>query len=249
MNLSQRCNPFDMDSVQTSGLTGRTTFMIDPIKRQAPMKFPNLIFALFLVTICTTGVVTAQSFEGVIEFTKTTGPVSTTYKYYVKDDFVRIEELSEKGVIQGIMLVDNANNSVTALSPERKLFMDVPNMRLPKEVEVKVEKTGITRELSGYNCEKWEVINTEADRKVIYWVANDGFDFFLPLLKTLNRKDEQAVYFMEIPDANGVFPMQGTESKLGGSNISTLQVQKITPSKMVDDLFRVPTGFTKFERN
>lgn len=218
-------------------------------KRKDLMRFTHLTTAFVVFAGLAVNTSQAQSFEGVIEFTKTTGPVSTTYKYYVKDDKVRIEELSEKGVIQGIMLVDNTKNAVTALSPERKLFMDVPNMRLPKDVNVKVEKTGVTRDLSGYSCEKWEVINTEADRKVIYWVAKDKFDFFIPMLRTLNRKDEQAVYFLEIPDANGVFPMQGTESKLSGGNISTLKVEKITPSKMVDNLFSVPGGFTKFERN
>ena len=48
----------------------------------------------------------AQAFEGIIEFTKTTGPVITVYKYYVKGDHVRIEEISARGEVQGIMLVD-----------------------------------------------------------------------------------------------------------------------------------------------
>ena len=61
------------------------------------MKFPQLITATILATTFCAFNASAQSFEGVIEFTKSTGPVSTMYKDYVKDDFVRIEELSEKG--------------------------------------------------------------------------------------------------------------------------------------------------------
>ena len=213
------------------------------------MRFPQLITALLVTATLSSTTGIAQSFEGVIEFTKTTGPVSTTYKYYVKNQFVRIEELSEKGVIQGIMLVDNSMHSVTALSPERKLYMDVPNMRLPKDVDVQVEKTAETKEITGFRCQKWVVTNTAEDRKVTYWVANDGFDFFIPMLRTLNRKDEQAVYFLEIPGAAGVFPMRGSESKLTGSKISDLDVKTVTKSKLADDLFRIPSGFTKFERN
>ncbi|MCB0814093.1 MAG: hypothetical protein KDB87_13160, partial [Flavobacteriales bacterium] len=61
----------------------------------------------------------AQAFEGVIEFTKTTGPVVTTYRYFVKGDRVRIEEVSSRGEVQGIMLVDTHDRTVTAISPER----------------------------------------------------------------------------------------------------------------------------------
>ncbi len=213
------------------------------------MNFPQLISTLLLTAIVGTATVSAQSFEGVIEFSKTTGPVSTTYKYYVKNDYVRIEELSDKGVIQGIMLVDNHDRKVMAISPERKLFMDVPNMRLPKDVDVKVQKTAESKQVAGYQCKKWVVSNAAADRKVTYWVADDAFDFFIPMLRTLNRKDEQAVYFLEVPDASGVFAMQGVETKVDGSVISTLQVEKVTPQKLAEDLFRIPTGFTKFERN
>ena len=52
-----------------------------------------LVGGLFAITAA----IQAQSFEGTIEFTKTTGPVVTNYKYYVKGDHVRIEELSSRG--------------------------------------------------------------------------------------------------------------------------------------------------------
>ena len=157
--------------------------------------------------------------------------------------------MSEKGVIQGIMLVDNHDRRVVAISPERKLYMDVPNMRLPKDVDVQVNKTAESKQVAGYKCKKWVVSNAGADRKVTYWVADDAFDFFIPMLRTLNRKDEQAVYFLEIPDAGGVFTMEGVETKSDGSVISTLEVEKIAPQKLADELFRIPSGFTKFERN
>ena len=59
----------------------------------------------------------AQNLEGVIEFTKTTGPVVTNYRYYVKGDRVRIEEISARGDVQGIMLVDTRDKTVFAISP------------------------------------------------------------------------------------------------------------------------------------
>ncbi len=199
--------------------------------------------------LAVTAAVKAQSFEGTIEFTKTTGPVVTNYKYYVKGDHVRIEELSSRGNVQGIMLVDNRDNTVTALSPDRKLFMDVPNMRLPKEIKTDVKKTGEMKDLAGYKCEKWVVKSPSEDRILTYWVAQDAFDFFIPMLKTLNRKDEQALFFLKIDGAKGVFPMLGVEQKIDGSEVSRLDVTKVARGAQKADLFEIPAGFTKFERN
>ena len=198
-----------------------------------------------LLTIATS----AQDFEGVIEFKKTTGPVVTTYKYFVKGERVRIEEISARGEVQGIMLVDMHDKTVTALSPERKLYMDVPNMRLPKDVETKVDKSGEMRDIAGYKCEKWTVRSQAEDRVITYWVAADEFNFFIPLLETLNRKEETALFFLDIPDAKGAFPMLGIESKMDGAEVSRLEVGKVTKGVQKPVLFEVPGEYNKFERN
>jgi len=190
-----------------------------------------------------------QPFEGIIEFTKTTGPVVTNYKYFVKGERIRIEEISARGEVQGIMLVDTRDKTVTAISPERKLYMDVPNMRLPKDVETNVQKTSEMKDMAGYKCEKWVVKSAKEDRVLTYWVAADEFNFFVPLLETLNRKDEQAVFFLQIKDNNGVFPMLGIEQKNDGAEVSRLEVKQVAKGAQKASLFEIPAGFNKFERN
>jgi hypothetical protein len=212
----------------------------------------NIISSLLLSTLSVSvpiGALQAQAFEGVIEFTKTTGPVVTNYKYYVKGYRIRIEEIGARGDVQGIMLVDTRDRTVTALSPERKLYMDVPNMRLPKEVESQVTKTSEQKQIAGYTCEKWMVKSTREDRSMTYWVAADEFNFFIPLLETLNRKDEQAIFFLQIKDAKGVFPMIGIEQKLDGAEVSRLEVSSVVKSAQKSSLFEIPAGYNKFERN
>ena len=71
----------------------------------------------------------------------------------------------------------------------------------------------------------------------------------LSLLETLNRKDEQAVFFLEIPDAKGVFPMLGLEQKMDGAEVTKLQVTKVTKGVQKPALFEIPAGYNKFERN
>ena len=208
-----------------------------------PFRLVGLAFGLLTTAL------SAQPFEGILEFTKTTGPVVTSYKYYVKGDRIRIEEISARGEVQGIMLVDTRDKTVTAISPERKLYMDVPNMRLPKDVETTIQKTSEMKDLAGYKCEKWTVKSGVEDRLLTYWVAADAFDFFVPLLETLNRKDEQAVFFLEIKENKGVFPMLGIEQKIDGAEVSRLEVTKVTKGAQKPVLFEIPAGFNKFERN
>jgi len=208
---------------------------------------PLRLFGLSLALLTTAAF--AQPFEGILEFTKSTGPVVTSYKYYVKGDRVRIEEISARGEVQGIMLVDTRDKTVTAISPERKLYMDVPNMRLPKDVETTVQKTSEMKDMAGYKCEKWLVKSGAEDRVITYWVAADEFNFFVPLLETLNRKDEQAVFFLEIKENKGVFPLLGIEQKIDGAEVSRLEVTKVTKGVQKPVLFEIPAGFNKFERN
>lgn len=211
------------------------------------IRLPILIAGLALGPAGTNA--TAQPFEGTIEFTKTTGPVVTNYKYFVKGERIRIEEISARGEVQGIMLVDTRDKTVTAISPERKLYMDVPNMRLPKDVETSLQKTSELRDMAGYKCEKWVVKSPKEDRTLTYWVAADEFNFFVPLLETLNRKDEQAVFFLQIKDNKGVFPMLGIEQKSDGAEVSRLEVKKVSKEAQKTALFEIPAGFNKFERN
>ncbi|MCU0320049.1 MAG: DUF4412 domain-containing protein [Flavobacteriales bacterium] len=203
----------------------------------------HLLRSLTLSLLLPAAALQAQPFEGVVEFTKTTGPVVTTYKYFVKGDRIRVEEIGARGEVQGIMLVDTRDKTVTAISPERKLYMDVPNMRLPKDVEVTVQKTSEMKDIAGYKCEKWLVKSPKEDRQITYWVAADEFAFFVPMLETLNRKDEQAVFFLQVKDNGGVFPMLGVEQKMG------LEVTKVVKAAQKPTLFEIPAGYNKFERN
>lgn len=192
--------------------------------------------------------VEAQRFEGSIGFTKNIGPVTAKYVYMVKDHMIRVEELDELGDIQGIMLVDTDKNSVVALSPERKMYIDVPNRRKTNESETEVKATGKTQTINGYECEEWMVSSSSDGRKVSYWVATEDFDFFVPMLKTLNRKDKMALYYMNLPNANGTFPMRGKEVKSDGMELTRLEVNKIEKEALSAELFKIPADYTKFER-
>jgi hypothetical protein len=187
-------------------------------------------------------------FQGTIKFTKTIGPVTANYVYYVKDHLVRVEELGENGEIQGIMIVDTKANTVKALSPERQMFIDVPNKRPARETDVYVQKTNNTQMINGYKCTEVKVTGKEDGREVTFWVADDDFDFMVPMLETLNRKDKLAIYFMNVTDIEGMFPMVGVEKKTDGVELTKLQVSEVERTELDNSLFEIPSDYTKFER-
>lgn len=186
-----------------------------------------------------------KSFEGIISFTKKNGTTESKYKYYVKGDKVRVEELNADGTIQGIMLVNTSDKTVKALSPERKLYMDVPTKSGYSTASVSVEKKTSTKSILNQNCTEWIASSKEEDRTISYWLAFDNYDFFIPFLKTINRKDKQAIYFLAITENNGGFPMLSIETKTDGTEVSRLTVTGIDKKTLEEKLFEIPSTYSK----
>ena len=189
-----------------------------------------------------------ENFEGIIEFTKKTGTTEIKYKYYIKGDKVRIEDFGTDGSLQGIMLVDMKANKVTGLSPERKLFMDMPNNRVRKESVISVGKTGASKTFAGFTCSEWKVTSDEDDRIITYWMGEGKFNFFIPMLKTLNRADKLSTYFIKLTGAEGMFPMMGEEKKKDGTLITTLKVTNVKSQVLDAAQFEIPKGYSKYDK-
>lgn len=188
-------------------------------------------------------------FEGEIKFDKTVGKVHVSYKYFVKGDNIRVEEVGEDGSIDGIQLMDLKEKKVYALSPERKLYMEAPNRRPASSIAVTVKKTGKTKDILGKSCFETVVTSKEQDRKIVYWITKGDYDFFIPMLQTLNRKERQSMYFLEIEGMAGHFPMLSTEYILSsGEVVSELKTVKVEKKTLKSDTFSIPDGYTKFER-
>lgn len=188
-------------------------------------------------------------FEGVIEFEKNVGNVHLNYKYFVKGDNIRIEELAEDGAVEGIQLIDLKKNTMYAISPDQKLYMEAPNRRPAGDFEVEVENTGKTKEINGIKCKEIVVSSTAKDRKIIYWVAKGDYDFFSPMLTALNRKENQSLFFQKIEGIENFFPMLSQEYILSSSRlVSELKTTKLDRKANEANIFEIPSDYKKFER-
>lgn len=198
------------------------------------------------ITLASTAV---AQFSGNIEFKKTVGKIVVTYKYFVSGDNVRLEEINENGNIDGIQIMNLKTETVVALSPDRKMYMDVPNKRPSTELTVKVNKTGATKTIAGLKCTEIVVTSEEKDRKVVYWVTDGNYDFFVPMLKTINRKENQAMFYLKIPGMDGKFPVLSQEYVLSsGALVSELTTVSVTKGSVDASQFKIPSDYSKFER-
>jgi hypothetical protein len=191
----------------------------------------------------------AQSFEGVIDFRKTNGEEKVYYSYTVKGTKVRIDEKSEDGKsIIATLLVDLNSKEILALSHDRKLFMK----REAKTTErvagsPKIVRSGNHRFIQGFDCEQWRVKNETEKTEISYWVTKGNYDFFLPLLGVLGRKDRFASYYLAIPDREGYFPVDAVERDIQRNEKGRLEVIQIAEKKLDDNLFVVPKTYMQME--
>lgn len=185
-----------------------------------------------------------SGFEGKISFTKKVGSKESKYNYIVKGNLVRIEEFDKDGDISGIMLVDTDKNTVTALNPLRKMYMSVPTGKKANTPTLELVKSETTQTHNGYSCKEWMATCKDQDRVITYYLAFDNFHFLTPLLKTLNRRDKQAVFFLAMEGTDGAFPMLSIEKKTDGTEVSRLTVNSISKMKVDASQFEIPSDYT-----
>lgn len=192
----------------------------------------------------------SQSFEGIIEFKKTTTTDTISYLYYVKENNVRIDEVGSRSQkVEGSFLVNLDAKTMKSLNHERKLYMDQPTPAAPVlKGSCTVTKGQNVKNLQGYKCTENVVTNNTENVVITYWLADGKFAFFDKLLRQLNRKDKASVYYLQIPDTKNMFPMLSVQTDLKGKETGRLEVTKITKKPLEASTFEIPKGYNKFEK-
>lgn len=208
----------------------------------------SIIFTFILALAFNT--VYAQ-FEGTMNLTRITTIDTTYYKYYVKDNKIRIDELnSETNEVEGTMIVDIKEEKVYALSPQRKLFYEV-NLTPDKEVnknDFEISKKKNKKTIAGYVCEQWIVKNKTDNTVISYWVVLEGFEFFKKYMLVLPRKEKIRTYFLQIDDIIGVIPFMTVERSMLREFVSSLEITSVDKKSLDDSYFKVPNDYQEFKK-
>ena len=203
---------------------------------------------LTLALVASTVISANAQFEGIVNVKRTKGTKITNFRYHVSGNLLRIEELDANGGIKHIMLVDADENTCYTLNTSRKVYMDAYNNRRVLPVNSRVTKTENTKGVAGYQCTEYVVRNEEEGSEVHYWLGGQEFDFFLPTLQVMNRKDKLARYFQVIKDPGASFPIIGEEQDLNGKVRMRLEVTSFEKGAIDDAVFDIPEGYTEFEK-
>jgi hypothetical protein len=193
-----------------------------------------------------------KQFEGKIHFVQESLEDTLYYTYYIKNNIVRLDVMDDcKGCknSDNYMIFDLKNNSITAVKPSRKMYINVPPKPYidNKDQNYQIIKSKNNKKLQGYKCYQWRVKNKLQNTEVSYWVAQDNFSFFEDFLRLWNRSEKHAVYFLQIPESTGYFPMLSEERTTLREQKMTLRVLEISKQDIDPNFFIIPKEFKSYD--
>lgn len=187
--------------------------------------------------ILLTGISFAQtSFEGKVVFDVTEKGKQHVIDYYAKDKIFKME-IPEKG---GSIIFDSQKFKMYVIMDEQKMYMENSMMPTTAAAGGKVSKTGETKKILGFDCEKF--LFEQKRMKGEAWMTKElgAFMFFM------DSQQEMPDWQSEVLDA-GYFPLQVTQYDKTGNVTSVFKVKEVTPMKLSSDLFVVPSSYKKMD--
>jgi hypothetical protein len=193
-----------------------------------------------------------QAFSGSIEFRRATQKDTAYHAYHVKDQMVKLDQYSPKKdkTVEGSFLFDLNAGEIKFLNPKRKLWGRRQN-ETPQVINGTciVSQGKATKTIAGVKCKQYIVKNADENTVITYWIAEDKYDFFLPVVKLWNGKDKQSIYFGQIKNLKpGSMPLLSEEKQLDtGKILSSMEVIKITKAQLPDNTFMVPKDYSPLQ--
>ncbi len=207
---------------------------------------------IFAFSLLLSGGLAAQGFSGNIEFKYYTQKDTSLNVYIVKNQAVKLDQYARRDnkTVEGSFLFDLDAGEVKFLNPKRRLW-GRQESKTPQTFagECVVTRGSGVKTIAGYKCKEVVVKNSTENTAVTYWIAEENFNFFAPLLKLWNRKDKQSIYFAQITDLKpGSMPLMSEEKQIDtGKTLTRLEVIKITKKQLPDDVFMVPKDYSKVD--
>ena len=200
------------------------------------MKVIKLTYFLILILLIGKSIA-QESFEGKVIFSVQEQGKTQTMNYYSKDKKFRME-VPDKG---GTILFNSRAFKMYVIMDEQKMYMESDMMPLSTgSGGGSISKTGETKNILGYECEKF--LFTQKDMKGEAWMTKElgAFMFFM------EEQKEMPDWQSEVLDA-GYFPLHVTQHDTRRNVTSVYDVKEVTPMKLSDDLFVVPSSYKKLD--
>lgn len=185
----------------------------------------------------------SQTFEGTIDIVKTTLSDTLYYSYTIKNNHIRIDEYDKHKRLQKSFILNLQDSSIFALNPHDKLYMPVERqIAMENAIEPTIIHTGNFKYINGYRCYQWRVRDVASNTEIAYWVAQENFDFFVPMAHLWKTIEENFSFFTLLPlqSIAGNMPLLTETRTLLRDEKAIISVINIERVLVSDALFVIP---------
>ena len=184
-----------------------------------------------------------DNFEGKIKIVKESIYDTLQIEISVKNDVVRIDEISKRNIVNRSYLVDLSKEKIYALSLREKLYTEVPISANRHKAQVDIIKTQNTMSINGVTCHQWRVRDKSKNTEVTYWVTAKEFGFMQSLISIISRSETPLRILGLFPNTNGYFPLLSVDRTLLRKVKESAKIVDIKHTKLPEGLFAIPPDF------
>jgi hypothetical protein len=199
---------------------------------------------LFLFALFTIGV-SAQDFEGVIEFKKQEGKVIENTTWYVKGNLVRIDEFEpDSRLLISACIINTKDSSLTYINHRAKTYQhNMPAMLPAIILGTTVQETKNTKDLHTYKTTETTVKLPGDTVNYSYWMASGKFAFFKTAIWLYGASNSFFNYYWALEPKSGSMPLLVTKSNSKGAETGRFEVTRIEKRDLDANLFTVPADY------
>lgn len=204
----------------------------------------KLCLLLILISVTSSA---QQNFEGTVNVRVTNSRgESNELKLMVKGNALRLQSEAGDDVKNGNFIVKN--DSIFILMPNEKKYIQMP-INVNNKVQNysnkadNLKKTGETKEILGYEAEKW-IYNDDNGSVVEIWSTKQlgnivNLTNFIPAAAN-------EVWYKNI-FSEGFFPLSITITNSGNKVVNKIEVTDINKNELEDSDFELPEGFQQMQ--
>jgi hypothetical protein len=211
-----------------------------------------MIRALLLI-VFSFGTLRAQ-FEGVIESSNVTTDETGAEQHYVmtmwiKGAMAKITNTATPTTPASTMIYRSDLRVIRMLNDENKTYFEVPQGKSKDENSAEagepaaVKKTGKTKKILGYRCEKFLIVQGEMETEI--WGTKELKGLSASLAKALGEESAgQGAAWNDELTKLGIYPLVAN-TRIEGKVVESQEVVRIEKRPLPDDLFSLPAGYKK----
>lgn len=187
----------------------------------------------------------AQDFEGIIEFKKQEGSNVENMVWYVKGDLVRVDQFDPKSrVLKSALLINTKDSSVTFIDHHAKTYQrNVASMAPSILTGCVIEETKNSKEMLTYTTSEYTVKLPGDTANYSCWISSGKFGFFKTAAGLFGSTNNYFNYYWALEPKSGTMPMLVTKSNAKGEETGRLEVTRVDKKAIDEKLFSIPAEY------